>query len=89
MAAGRPWIFGVNPPIDEAVEGHRHRAGEDHAQEDSCEVLRTKGESFLEILPPRESRGKKRKGKRKQRVAEADHLQNVPQASQHENYERH
>ena len=62
---------------------------EDIGEIPDIEVLRSKGESFLEILPPRKSRRQKCEGKREQRMAEADHLQNVPQSSQHENYERH
>src|SRR4030095_2361213 len=80
-------ILGINLPVGQAIEGHRGTPRADHAEENAQHVLPVKLRRLLrarQMGRPRHYRRQERKGERKQRMAEADHLQKVADCAEHE-----
>lgn len=72
MSGCGTWVRGVDVTVDQTVKGHRCTPGEDHAEEDSQEMLPTELR-----FPPREHGGQERERERKQGMAEADEAEKV------------
>ena len=77
----RPRVQRVQPPVGQAVEGHRRAAGGDHADQDAQQVQPAeRHRRRLGVGRPRHRRRQQRKRQRKQRVAEADQFQVLAEA---------
>ena len=78
VPARRPRVASINLPIDQPIERHGDRAGEDHAQHDPDQFLPAPAPPLDRRLPPREDRREQRKRQGEQRMAESHQLQVSP-----------
>ena len=79
MPHGGPRIQRIEPPVGQTVERHRRAAGEDHAHNDPDQFPPAKLSLFL----PRHGRRQQRKRQCKQRMAEANHFEQLAEAREH------
>ena len=76
MTPGCPGVVAINVPVNQAIECHRRRTGEDHTQQNADQILPTK-----RCRLPRQQRRQQRKRQRKDRMAETNQFEESAERS--------